>query len=276
MGFKLTLAHAGRKIAKNAPGIYTTAGILGLGATAILAYKSKPKVEKVVEYMEETQEMELEPDYNQIGTELIKALWLPITVGVLSVGSIVMSHRISRGRILALSGALAAQQAQNIWMETKYRTEHGEEKYQEFITPVQNIEIETEGKDGKKKISKGQIKTNMDATVGSWYSDSTEYVSDDHTYNLAYIESVEATLQTRLFQKGTLLLNAVREELGLERTPNGALLGWTTADHFDISTTTSNVGVVEEGETLEQIWVKWSTPRYIYDEVDLNGGRYSN
>ena len=275
MTFKLKMLSVGRKISKHSPAIYTTVGILGLGATAYLAYKSKDKVEEVVEEIEKVRDNDLEVDYAHVGTGMIKALYLPITVGALSVASIFMSHKISKNRIIALSGALAAQQAQNLYMENKYKETHGEKKFKEFMTPTEKDDQETIGKDGKVVIKKVDIKKDANDTIGTWYEDSSHYVSDDHTYNMAYIESVEATLQSRLFQRGTLLLNEVREELGLERTRAGMLLGWTVSDNFELNTTVNNVGTVDAGEIRDAIWVQWSTAKYIYDDLDLNGGRYS-
>ena len=112
----------------------------------------------------------------------------------------------------------------------------------------------------------------MDKTIGQWYDESIEYVSDDHTYNMAYIDSVDEQLQTILFARGSLMLNEVREALGLERIRAGALLGWTTQDNFSLDKVVTMIE--DEGTLKEQIWVTWTRPRYVYDEVEFNG-RYS-
>src|SRR5699024_5491541 len=138
------------------------------------------------------------------------------------------------------------------------------------MVPTEQVEYEEEDKNGKKKKKVEEVKKEIDKSIGQWYSDSTEYVSDDHTYNMAYIESVSETLQTRLFQRGTLLLNEVREELGLERIRAGALLGWTSADNFDIQRVVTTMGDITKGESPEQIWVTWTKPRYIYDDIEFN------
>lgn len=273
--FKQTIAQAGRTISKYSPEIYTTVGIVGLGATAYLAYKSKNKVEAVVEEIEDARTMGEELNHVQVGKDLVNALYLPISVGALSVGSILMAHKIQRKRILTLTGALAAQQAQNLYFENKYRKQHGDEAYEQFIVPTEQIKKETEDDKGKKKQTIEEVKKEVDSTVGEWYSESTEYASDDHTYNVAFIDSVNETLQTRLFQRGTLLLNEVREELGFERIRAGALLGWTSMDNFDIRKVVTTLGDESIGELKQQIYVTWSTPKYIYDSVEFNG-RYSN
>jgi hypothetical protein len=275
MNIKQTFRKVGHSVKKNSPAIFTTAGVVGLGATAYLAYKSRDKVQAVVEDIEEKRENGEEVNKFDVVKDLVEATYLPISVGALSVGSIIMSHRIQRKRILTLSGVLAAEQARNIYFEQKYKKEHGEEAYTKFVTPTEDFEHTEVSKNGKEKVTVHQVKKDIDHTVGQWYDESEEYVSDDHAYNVQFIESINDRMQTLLFQRGSLLLNEVREALGFERTRNGALIGWTTQDSFDIEFNVMNMFDEETGEMKNQIWVTWARPRYIYDEVELGGGRYS-
>lgn len=186
-----------------------------------------------------------------------------------------MAHRIQHKRILTLAGALAVEQSRNVYFEQKYKKQHGEEAYTKFITPTEEIENVSVDAKGKETITVEEVKKDVDKSIGQWYSDSDEYMSDDHTYNISWIDAVNERMQTRLFQRGTLTLNEVREALGFERIRSGALLGWTSADNFDIEKVVTLLGDEEQGEALEQIWVTWTRPRYIYEELDLNGGRYT-
>lgn len=274
MTLKQTFNKLGRTVSKHSPAIFTGVGIAGLGATAYLAYKSRNKVEAVVENIEKDRNEGFEIDKIQVARDMTEALYLPVVVGALSIGSILMAHKIQRNRILTLTGALAAQQARNVYFENKYKKQHGEEEYQKFITPTEQIEKVEVGKGGKEKITVHEVKKDIDHTIGQWYDESTEYASDDHTYNVAVIDAVNDRMQTLLFQRGTLLLNEVREALGFERIRSGALLGWTTSDSFEITKVVTNLGDEDMGEMKEQIWVSWSQPRYIYDDVEFNG-RYS-
>jgi len=275
MTIKQTFAKVGHVLAKHSPAIFTGAGIVGLGATAYLAYKSRDKVEAVVLDIEEKRDNEEEINKLEVAKGIAEAIYLPVTVGALSITAILMSHKIQRNRILTLSGALAAQQARNIWFEKKYKKEHGEEAYAKFVTPTEDVErIETDKK-GKEKVTIEQRAGDVDKSIGQWYEESSEYVSDDHTYNMTMIDSVAEKLQTILFARGSLLLNEVRQELGFDRIRSGALLGWTTSDSFDIEKHVVNIRNEETGELEEKIWVTWSRARYVYDDVDFNG-RYSN
>lgn len=269
--FKQLLNKTVMKTKKHSPAILTGLGVVGLGATAYLAYKSREKVEAVVLEIEEARDNELEINKVEVAKDIAEAIYLPVTVGALSVAAIVWSYKIQNNRIAVLASTVAAQQIQAKLFEDKYRKEHGDEAYQRFITPTERQETIEEGKNGKTKVTVNEIRKDIDKTFGQWYDESLEYVSDDHGYNMSYIDSITEKLELILFQRGTLLLNEVREALGFERIRNGALLGWTSGDIFNIDKVVTAMKDEGEDEIKEQIWVTWARPRYIYDEIEFNG-----
>jgi len=278
MSIKNVLAKATFGIKKHSPAILTGAGVVGLGATAYLAYKSRSKVEAVVEKIEDQRELAAENgeefvvDKVEVAKDIAEAIYLPVVVGALSVSAFILSYKIQNNRITLLASALAASQAHQKFMEDKYRKLHGDEEFNKFIAPTEQVVTETVDGKGKTKQTVQEVKSEVDKTIGQWYDESIEYVSDDHTYNMAYIDSVDEQLQTILFARGSLMLNEVREALGLERIRAGALLGWTTQDNFSLDKVVTMIE--DEGTLKEQIWVTWTRPRYVYDEVEFNG-RYS-
>lgn len=269
MSLKDKVKNAGRAIAKNSPAIFTGLGIVGLGVTAYFAYKSRDGVEEIVEGVEEARESGNDINRFEVAKDLAGVLALPITTGILSGACIITAHRIQNQRIGVLSSALLAQQAKNLYFENKYKKEHGQEEYEKFMMPVEEEEIVNE--DGEKETinKRGSISD----LHGAWYDKSSEYVADDHTYNLVNIEAANEQMQTRLFQKGHLLLNEVRDALGLPRDPRGQLMGWSTADMFEIKRTVVN-DKLPNGDIDPQIWVYWPDAKYIWNDVDLEG-RYS-
>lgn len=272
--FKKLVNKVVMKTKKNSPAILTGVGVIGLGATAYLAYKSRHKVEEVVLHIEEARDNNEEINKVEVARDIAEAIYLPVVVGAVSVTAIVWSYKIQNNRIAVLATTLAAQQLQSKLFAEKYREEHGEEAYNKFMAPTERIETEVEGKNGKTKVTATDIRKELDKSTGQWYDESLEYVSDDHTYNMAMIDSITEKLELILFQRGTLLLNEVREALGFERIRAGALLGWTTGDIFNIEKIVTAIKDEGEDEIKEQIWVTWANPRYIYDEIEFNG-RYS-
>jgi hypothetical protein len=274
MTFKHTVAKAGMTLKKHSPAIFTGVGVIGLGATAYLAYKSRDKVEAVVEEIERKRDLEIPINKMEVAKDLTEALYKPVLVGAASVAAILFAQKIQNTRIKTLVGALAVEQARNIYFERKYKKQHGEEEYKKFVAPVEDVEHVELDKKGKEKITVTQVKSELDKTLGQWYDESEHYVSDDHQYNIAMINSIKDKLETIMFQRGHLTLNEVREALGFERIRNGALLGWSTADSFEIEYDVIVVGDNEMGVMTEQIHVKWSHPRYVHMEIEFNG-RYS-
>jgi hypothetical protein len=274
MSIKNFVSKSVHTIKKNSPAICVTAGVVGLGATAYYAYKSRDKVEAVVEGIEEARLNNEEVDKVQVAKDLTEALYKPVLIGAASLTAFLMAYKIQSNRIKFLMGALVTEQARNLYFQKKYKKEHGDEAYNKFITPVDTVEHIEVGKNGKEKLVVENVKVDVDKSIGQWFSDSSEYASDDHTYNMTYIDSINDKMQTLLFQRGHILLNEVLVALGFARTRQGALLGWSSGDFFSITKTVANVGNVEDGETLEQIWVTWSNAHYIYDEIDFNG-RYA-
>lgn len=272
--FKQLLNKVVMKTKKNSPAILTGVGVVGLGTTAYLAYKSRTKVEKVVLDIEEARDNNEELNKVEIVRDIAEAVYLPVVVGAVSVAAIVWSYKIQNNRIAVLASSLAAQQAHNYFFEQKYRKEHGDEAYTKFMTPTDRVEHEEIDGKGKKKLTVVDVKKDVDRTIGQWYDESLEYTSDDHSYNMAMIDSVAEKLELILFQRGTLLLNEVREALGFERIRNGALLGWTAGDSFTIEKIVTMIKDEAQEEIKPQIWVTWSRPRYIHEEVEFNG-RYS-
>jgi hypothetical protein len=274
MNIKSTFGKVAMGLKKHSPTIFTGVGVVGLGATAYLAYKSKDKVEAVVEEIERKNDLGQEVNKAEVAKGIAEAIYQPVVVGAASITCILLAHRIQHKRILTLAGALAVEQSRNIYFEKKYRKQHGDEAYVKFVTPVDEEEFVEIDKKGKEKITVKEVKGEIDKTIGQWYSDSDEYVSDDHVYNMALIDSINDKLQTIIFQRGTLTLNEVREALGFERIRAGALLGWTTGDSFEVEKVVTMLGEEHMGETVEQIYVTWTRPKYIYNDVEFNG-RYS-
>ena len=275
MTVKTTLLAVGRTLKKHSPAIFTGVGVVGLGTTAYLAYKSKDKVEAVVEKIEDQRAAEQPVNKIEVARDIAEAIYLPVAVGAVSVTSILLAHKIQSNRIKTLVSVLAVEQARNIYFEKKYRKQHGDEEYVKFVTPTDDVEYVEVDKKGKEKVTTIQVKKEVDQTIGQWYDESSEYVSDDHTYNIQMIDSVNQRLGTIHFQRGTLYLNEVREALGFKRIRNGALLGWSGQDNFEIEKNVVSVLDPETGEYKDEIWVTWTRPRYIYDEVEFNG-RYSH
>lgn len=307
-GIQAGVSKAAKGIAKHSPLILTVSGVVGLGATAVFAYKSAKKVEVIVDDMEERREMEEralqeraefeskkkdmtpeerisaeelvfavedEADANRVdrmtvAKDIIGAVALPVTTGLLSVGAITMSYYILNNRVLGLAAALSTAAAERKYYTSKYKDTYGEEEYQKFMTRVEEETVKYTDEDGKEKeVKKAKVKQDIPSLHGEWFDKSTEYARDDHEYNMAFIQSVKESLELRMFRKGYLMMNEVYDALGLPRTKPGALIGWSTGTGFDLYPEVTNCVNTVTGEMTPQIYIKWTSPIYIYDNVEF-------
>lgn len=261
---RLGLSKSGRVLAKNSPLILTGLGIVGLGATAVLAYRSAKKVETIMDDIEESEEV----DKKSMVINISKAVALPAFVGLASVTALGASYYIMNNRVLNLSAALSSAVAEHEYYRRKYAEENGEEKAAEFDTRVHEEIKKVVDKNGKEKEKKQKVKDTKDSLYGEWFDKSSEYASDDFSYNQEYIRSVEGHIQNMLFRRGYVLMNEVRDALGFERNRAGALVGYSSTDNFFLGQQIVQITDEETGELRPEIYVKFPKAHYIYDTID--------
>lgn len=307
--FTQTVAKAGLKLKKESPLILTIAGGVGLLATAYLAYKSAPKVEKIVTEMETRQAdialyersrlIMMFPEQAHVSStpeigeaesafayfnqnphlldfnraeymrRIVGAVALPVCTAVLSVTSIAMSYKIMNGRVGTLTSVVSALTAEAAKKNERMKEVLSEEDYKAVMAPVEKTTVETT--DGK--VVEGDAKRANHDFSCAWYSDSSEFVKDDHQYNMTNISTAERKIDEIMGRKGFILLNQVYDVLGLERTKEGMLMGWDQGDFFSFGIDIVNT-VDQAGDFFPEILIKWPIPHYIYEDVDLEG-RYA-
>lgn len=304
------LNEVGLKITKHSPIILTSLGIAGLGATAYFSYKAAGKVEAITQELEERRDQEavleatkaeyehtdygnyheeaeairqqivdMEAEYNPINRfdvvrDLAGAVALPVITGVVSITCIFYSYRILMNRNTILATTLGTVVAEQARYKERVRKEVGEEVADRIDTPTETVTVQRENAKGKMQDIDETTQTFRRTMTGEWFSVSDEYVSDDHSLNMAFIRSREEYLDLKLFRKGVLRLNEVNDALGFPRTKNGELMGWTVGNGFNMETTITNIND-DKGFARPEIYIKWTQPTYIYDSIDYGDEYYA-
>lgn len=286
--------------AKNSPAILTGVGVAGLGATAYYSYKSAKKIEVITDDLENRRKLEELIDLVQItyidkGLPLTKevkesydvakenfvpidrftvvkdvagAVALPVALGLASITCIVLSYHIQNNRIVTLAGALATATAERIYYNNKFKADYGQEEYEKFTTPVERTRSQITDADGEIQNVDTFAKVDIKSLHGVWFSDSSEYTRDDHEYNMAFVRQAAEALDLKLFRNGFLTMNEVLDALSIERTKQGALMGWSVSTNFTITPEITICRDKLSGVSGPQIYIKWSNPTYIYDLVE--------
>lgn len=302
-----TIGKATLVAKKHSPLALTVMGGIGIAATAYFAYKAQPRIAEIVEDMESKRELmdrylllktlpvdrlsdeevlfvvdaekDGVPEFDRFEylKQITGAIALPVATGIASILAVSYSYRIMNNRVNGLAGALSTVIAKKLEQEKRIKEHTTPEQYEKITGPAVTGPIgEKTDADGNKKVVEGVVNRSAKSLNGAWFSDANEFEKEDHGYNIQYLTHSEKSLTDRLYSRGHLLLNEVYDSLGLPRTKEGALMGWSVGDSFgfslDIHDAREPYG---EHRFYKDIYVNWIRPRYIFEDVDLSG-RYSN
>ena len=251
-------------VGEHSPEILTGVGIAGLAATAYFTYKSSSRIEAVVEYVEEERDNNREVDKKYVAAELTGALALPVATGVAAIFCIISSYQIMNNRVTVLSTAFSALSIEYSRYRNKYAEVHGQEASKQFFSPT---ETEVTNDEGEEVVTVNP--TAMRGLSGIWFSESSEYASDNHQYNIAYVEAVIKKLEILIYNKTKLKLNEVYELFGIGEDRQGAMLGFEN-HNFNIDYEPHlNLTHSVNGKRQPDIWISWNTPQYLWGTTSV-------
>lgn len=232
---------------KNSPQLLFAAGLVGFGATVVLACKATLRLEDILvdtqKHVLETDRLkhqkdsagvrrysddELNKDKAKIyfdATIQMGKLYAPaIVVGVVSVACLTKSHRILNERNATLTAAYVGLQKFLEDYRGRVREEIGGDRERDVYYASTPVELVEDTDKGPKKVygsspkSKSPYSALFDDNNGNW--------QDAHEFNVNFLRIQEQLLTDKLRAQGSLLLNEVYDRLDMPRTPTGALVGW--------------------------------------------------
>ena len=249
-----SIHKVGFGLKKHSPEILVGAGVVGVVASTVMACKatlkvneilddSKEKIEKiksvkedpnyVLKYTEEDAKKDLTIVYSQTGLQLAKLYGPAVVVGAVSIGSILMSHRILSKRNAALSAAFAT--TTKLFKEYRGRVveRFGERIDYELRHNIKAQEIEETviDENGNEKVEKKVVDTIEFNGVeysefAKFFDEYSTYWKDNPEYNLIFLKQQERHANDKLKHNGYLFLNDVYDMLDIPRTQAGQIVGW--------------------------------------------------
>lgn len=244
----------GFKIKKHSPEILMGVGIVGTVASTVMACKATTKVSQILEetkqtkavihhgmengniegheYTEQDGKKDLTIVYAQTGLKLFKLYAPAIGVGALSIGCIVASHRILKGRNLALAAAYAAVDKGFKKYRKNVVDRFGAELDKELRYNIKAKEFEVEETDEKGKTKTKKEVVNVSELPDDYsvyarcYDDGCAGWQKDPEYNLMFLRKQQEWANEKLKAQGYLYLNDVYEMLGIPRCKMGQVVGW--------------------------------------------------
>lgn len=250
------------KFKKHSPEIFIFSGIVGTIAGAIMACKattklsdvledskkniehihSKADIKQVHEATTHSEVSEYVPDdekkrelavvYAKTGLNILKLYGPSIFIEILSIASILSSHKILRKRYVAISAAYAA--ANNSLKEYRNRVveRFGSNVDKEIMYNYRTEDIETIDIDenGEKINKKSPVNISVDGIICSpharYFDENCKNYDPNYETNLFLLNAIRNFANDKLVARGYLFLNEVYDELGIDRTPSGQLVGW--------------------------------------------------
>lgn len=241
------VAHQSLRFQANSPRILFYSGLFLMGATVATACKGTLALEGVLDEVRRDREdvklvAETHPEkYGERevaklnfyvttkGLAKIAKLYLPsVALGVAAVACLTTSHNQLTRRNAGLSAALAAtERALNSYRD-RVRENLGEEKELEIWRGEKTEKVAVLDDEGRETKSTKKVKTGggYSPYARIWGQDTTNEWDPIPEYNLAKLRSVQELMTLRLNSRGHVFLNEVFDELGLERTAAGAVVGW--------------------------------------------------
>ena len=249
------ISKAGFQLKKHSPEILIVAGVVGTITSAVMACRATTKVSTILdkakedidtihdvveseefseEYTVEDSKKDLTIVYAKTGLEIAKLYAPAVILGTLSIASILTSHNILRKRNLGLAAAYAAVDKGFKEYRGRVVERFGETVDRELKYNIKAKEIEetvVDEKTGKEKKVKKKVDV-VDWEFGnSPYArffdefNSSEWVKDPG-YNQMFVRSRQQQANDLLRARRHLFLNDVYEMLGMDKTPEGQIVGW--------------------------------------------------
>lgn len=232
---------------KHSPTILFGAGVIGVIGTTILAARATLKLEEVLEetqtnlamvkkvvatknpkYTEEDSKRDVVIVYTQGALKVARLYWPSIALGAASIAMLAGSHNILNKRNAAITAAYASVKrgfddyrkrvVAEIGPDAERRLRHGIEEreiIEETETGPQPRIVQSASKHGHSPYARFFSKENAPSTF-----------QQRADYNLTFLQAHQNMANHRLESRGYVLLNDIFDGLGMERTPEGCVVGW--------------------------------------------------
>lgn len=270
---------------KHSPRTLFIGGLIGVGATIVLACRATLDVDAVLQEAEHKQadvallhasnpssrtakkDKAYVVGYSAI--ELTKLYGPAILCGTVSVAALAGSHNILTKRNTALAVAYGTIDKAFNEYRGRVRESVGDKKELEIYRDVAPCEIEDPetGKKEKVRVSNGG------GPYSFLFDQSNRNYEKTADYNYIWLKMQQSTANDRLQARGHLFLNDLLLDLGFEHTTAGAVTGWIKGqgdDYVDFGIFTDQMSetVLDFIAGREKaIWLNFNVDGTIYDKI---------
>lgn len=240
------------KIKKYSPEALTTMAVVGVIGTAVLASRATLKLDETLEdgrynvervkaahvkgvtptgegYSDQDYKRDMAIVWVQNAVAITKLYGPTILAGTATVACVLGSHKILRGRVVALSAAYKILDDQFNKYRDRVREAYSEEDDDAFMHGIVKKETKkVKDADGKEKeVTKTTVDTEKISQYARFFDESNVNWSKTPEYNLLFLRNQQNAANDKLHAQGHLFLNEVYDLLGIPRSQAGTITGWT-------------------------------------------------
>ena len=240
------------KSQKHSPEILVGVGIVAVVAGAIMASRATLKLEKPTEEFkrgrddikdlkelghgkypdEASYAQDLTYVYGKYTVELVKLYAPAVGVGAAGLACILGAHGILRQRNAALAAAYTVLEKGYAEYRKRVVEEYGADKDEEFRRGVRTEAITEKGKEVTTKVrqSTGPV---LPSPYARFFDEFSSEWSRTPEYNFSFLRAQQNMWNDRLRARGHVFLNEIYDALGIERSKEGAVVGWVLDKNGD-------------------------------------------
>lgn len=220
-----TVGRSVLKAKQQSPHAFFALGLLGSVTSTVLACRATLKLRETLDTIEAdvkaTEEMTDPKDkvyvYVRAGVQLSKLYAPAVVVGAGSVALLTGSHVQLTRRNTALMAAYATLQKAYEEYRARVMEEFGEDR-------EKHLHLGTQA--GTKKGETPLVLANGRSPYARFFDEVSREWKKDAELNRMYIECQQNWANQLLRMRGHVFLNEVYDSLDIERTPEGAVVGW--------------------------------------------------
>jgi hypothetical protein len=232
------------KLNAGSPTILVVAGVVGLGATAVLAARATRNIDPILNDHKQTraeigylgtkkEQRSIVQLYSHTGWELTKLYGPTLFVGSTSAVAVLGGHKILRGRQIATLAAYSGLADQFNAYRKRIAQTLGEDLERSIYEGARGEWKEDPERKGEYKL---QPEYDKNALPGSyltpWFDETNPNWTVDPVQNYLFLKGAQGHMNNILQIRGHVFLNDVYDALRLPRCPEGAIAGWVY-DHKD-------------------------------------------
>lgn len=237
------------KLSANSPTILVVAGVVGLGATAVLAAKATRNIDPVLDEHKQArasigyvgnsraQQRDIIRLYTETGMRLTRVYGPTLAVGTLSAASILYGHKILRGRHMASLAAYTGLMEQFQSYRGRVAKTLGNEMEKSLYDGAHGEWAEDPEHKGEYKLeAKFDPDAQSDSYLRPFFDENNVHWTKDPVANYLFLKGVQSHMNNVLQIRGHVFLNDVYDALRIPRTNEGQVAGWVwnskTGDNY--------------------------------------------